>query len=199
MRDDATNVSHAQTLVKRYNNAARVMLKVGDVNGARGSAARARALVERLLAADPRNVANATMFAGVLSMSSDIEYRDGKYARAIELARASLAADARLPADTRAGLIVRDNAAGAMVSLAASNCALAGKDSQSLSAHGELLREARSLLVASRAFKQELVDRKIDAREAARAIDEIGAELRKCDALLARVAEGETVSRLVAK
>ncbi|MBK6982115.1 MAG: serine/threonine protein kinase [Betaproteobacteria bacterium] len=184
---DPNNVSPRQTLVKRYNNAARMMLKAGELNRARGNAAKARALVEQLLAADPRNAGNASMRAGVLAMASDVEYQDGKFSKAAGLAREALAADAALPADIRTGLIVRDNAAGAMTILAASNCALAGAASLPPSRRLELLKEAHALFLASRAFKQELVDRRIDAQDAAKAIAALDARMQRCNSLSARL------------
>ena len=187
VRDDPLRVSHAQSLVKRYNNAARVHLRVGDVHGAREWASKARALVGRLVADDPRNVGNASMLAGVLAMASNIEHKGGRFERSIELAREAIAADARLPAETRAGLIVRENVVGAKRSLAASSCALAETGLQPVSRGMGLVEEARRLLAESRSFKRELVDRGIDAREAATAILEIDAELRRCDNAMARV------------
>lgn len=188
VRDDTANLLHTQKLAARFNNAARVKMKSGDLNGAREHAAQGRALVKTLLVADPRNISNATMLAGALAMGSEIEFKDKRYGAAIELARESIAADARLPAETRAGFIVRENVTGAKMSLGAANCALAAQSSQPAANRSRLLKEAQSLFMESRAFKQELVDRKIDAREAAKAIEEIDAEMRKCDALAARLA-----------
>jgi hypothetical protein len=187
VRDDAARASYSQTLVKRYNNGARVKLKFGDVAGARAHAASARELVERLVAKDPRDVGSATMLAGVLAMASSIEYEGGRYQKTIELARASIAADARLPPEVRAGLIVRENVVGAKLALAASACTLAQTASQARSHRIALLKEAQSLLAESRLFKRELVDRGIDAREAASAILEIDAELERCNAAIARL------------
>ena len=185
IRDDSANLAHQQTLVKRYNNAARSMLKFGDRNGARGVAAKGSALAARLVALDPGNVGNATMQVSMLATASDIEYRNGQFETAARLARESIAADARLPAETRAGLITRESVVGAMRSLGCANCALAETNSQPRAQRIKLLKEAQSLLAQSRAFKQELVDRKIDAREASAAIGEIDAELNKCDAMMA--------------
>jgi eukaryotic-like serine/threonine-protein kinase len=187
IRDDAANLSHAQTLVKRYNNTARAKLKFADHAGARDTAAKGRALVERLSAADPANVGNATMLVSALATQSDIENHDGRYDKAASLAREAIAANARLPAQTREGLIVRESVVGAMRSLGEANCALAQKTSQPRERRDSLLGEARSLLGKSRAFKQELVDRKIDAREATAAIGEIDADLKKCDAIAAKL------------
>ena len=100
-------------------------------------------------------------------------------------ARESIAANARLPAETRAGLITRESVVGAMRSLGCANCALAEQTSRPREQRIKLLKEAQSLLTQSRAFKQELVDRKIDAREASAAIGEIDEESKKCDAMMA--------------
>ncbi|MEQ1516560.1 MAG: serine/threonine-protein kinase [Usitatibacteraceae bacterium] len=190
IRDDATNLLHSQSLVKRYNNAARLLLKLSDWNGARTYAAKARVVAERLAAADAKDIGAATMLVSVLATASEAERRDGHFERAIELARESIAADARLPAETRAGLIIRENVTGAMRGLGAANCAMSAQIPKADPRHAKLLKEARALLLQSRAFKQELVERKIDAREAANAIVEIDAEIRDCDALMPVNARG---------
>jgi hypothetical protein len=181
VRDDALRVSHSQTLAKRYNNAARVKLRTGDIAGARDAAHHGRILIADLLARDPRDVNNASILAGAYAMESGVEYQGGRYLRAMELAREAIAADARLPAEIRRGLIVRENVMSAKRALGASACA-------SPHAAAALLKEGRALLAESRAFKQELVARGIDAREAAAAIREIDAEMRRCDAALAKLA-----------
>ena len=186
IHDDAENLSHQQTLVKRYNNAAHAMLKFGERNEARDTAAKGNALAVRLVTADPGNVGNATMRVSALATAADIENKSGQFENAIALAREAIAANARLPQETRAGLIVRESVIGAMRSLGEANCALAENVSQSSARRINLLKEAHSLLLQSRAFKRELVDRKIDAREAANAIEEIDAELKKCDVLMVR-------------
>jgi hypothetical protein len=164
-----------------------VKLRLGDVDGARDKAAKGVALVERLVAEDPANVENAAVLAGALAMSSDIEYRGGKYEKAIELARASIAVDARLPAEARAGLIVRENVVGAKRSLGASSCAMSEKGAHPLPRRVALVKEGQAMLAESRVFKRELVDRGIDAREAASAIREIDADLKRCSDAMARL------------
>ncbi len=189
VRDDPLRDSYAQTLVKRYNNAARTQMRGGKLEGARDNAARARALVERLVADDPRNVGNAMMQVSVLATAGQVAYLGGRHETAIELARESIAVDARLPGEQRKGLIVRESVVGAKRTLGAAACALPRTSGQAQPSRIALLKEARSLLVESRAFKQELVDRAIDARDAASAIQEIDADLKRCDdaiSLLAR-------------
>ena len=188
IRDDAANLSHQQTLVKQYNNAARAMLKFGERNGARDKAAKGSALAARLVAADPGNVGIATMRVSALATAADIENKSGQFENAISLAREAIAANARLPEQTRIGLIVRESVIGAMRSLGEANCALAENMAPSRARRSNLLKEAHTLLVQFRDFKRELVDRKIDARDAGKAIEEIDAELKKCDALMVRVA-----------
>ena len=80
---------------------------------------------------------------------------------------------------TRAGLIVRESLAGAWRTLGASQCALAATPAGA-ARKAALLQEARTFLGQSRAFKQELVDRKIDAVDASAAIEEIDHELQRC-------------------
>jgi eukaryotic-like serine/threonine-protein kinase len=182
VRDDALNATHSQKLATRHNNAARVKLRAGDVDGARAEAASGRAVVERMLAADPRNVAIASTLAGALAMASEIEYRGTRFDAAILLARESIAVDGKLPAEVRRGLIVRDNLAGAQRALASSACALAHANGLPRGRRQALLDEARALLGEVRAFKQELVARDIDRREAAAAIAEIEALAVRCNA-----------------
>ena len=78
---------------------------------------------------------------------------------------------------------------GAMWSLAASNCALAAR-ATSPERRDALLSEAARLLGDSRAFKQELVDRGIDAREASAALVALQQEAKKCEAVRAGRAGG---------
>ena len=184
VRDDPTNAFHAQSLAKRYNNAARAKLKAGDIEGARAISDRALVHVGRMVALDARDAGSASIRAGALATASEVEYRGGRYEKAVEHARAAIAADARLPADLRAGLIVRENVVGAMWTLAASNCALAARSTTPPGRREALVAEASTLLEGSRAFKQELVDRGIDAREASAALEGIAADVRKCQATL---------------
>ena len=185
MRDDPANLSHTQTIVKRYNNAARASLKLGDVHGAAEKATRGLALVENLVTADAQNVGNRTMLVSLLSTASDVDYKAGAFGKSIALARDAIAADSKLPDQTREGLIVRESLAGAWRTLGAASCAwaIAADISGTATAQREGMRnEGRKYLRQSRAFKQELVDRRIDAADAARAITEIDAELKKCGA-----------------
>ena len=179
VRDEPLRVFHAQKLGVRYNNSARVRLKAGDVQGARRRAEGAVLLVERLARADAANVSLATMRVATLAMWSHVEMAAGRHARAIELARASIAAHAGLPAEVRASLIVRDSVDDARRSLAASSCALAAQAGAAPRA-AQMRREAHALFAESRAFKEELVARGIDARDAAAALREIEAQLARC-------------------
>ena len=120
-------------------------------------------------------------------MLANIEYRGGRHESAIGFARASIAADARLPAEVRAGLIIRENVAEAKHAFGAAACTPAARPSASLA----LLHEARTLLGECRDFKRELVERGIDAREAAAAIREIDADLQRCGAAIARLGGGQ--------
>jgi hypothetical protein len=135
-------------------------------------------LIERLALADPRNVGIASMRASSLAMASHIELVATRYPRAVELARASIAADARLPTEVRAGLVVRDGVDGAKRSLGVALCALAAKAPATQAA--AMRTEAHALLAESRAFKEELVKRGIDGREAATAIREVDVHLASC-------------------
>ena len=185
VRDDPGRIAHRIKLVSRHNNAARVKLAVGDMDGARAEAQRGRELAERLVAEDPRNVGNRVNLMSLLAMQSGIEQRAGRRDESIQVARATMAAYGELPPEVRASLIVRDQVSGAKVALGTSVCMPRKVPAQA--APATLVREARALLLESRAFKQELVERGIDAREATSAIGEIDAQLKRCDAALARI------------
>ena len=180
MRDDPANLSHAQTLIKRYNNAARAALKFGDIKGAAEKAARGLALVKNLVKTDAQNIANYSMLVSVLSTAADIEFKAGAFEKSIAFARDAIATNAALPEQTREGLIVRESLAGAWRTLGAAYCAWANAAGPATAQHAGLRNEGRKFLTQSRAFKQELVDRKIAAADAVRAIVEIDAELGKC-------------------
>nr|MBP8120465.1 hypothetical protein [Burkholderiales bacterium] len=184
-RDEPDNNLHSQVLAKRYNNVARVKMKVDAIDGpggARDYASGAQALVERLVRSDTGNVGDASALAGVLATASSIENAAGQPVRAAALARQAIAADARLPAETRSGLIVRENLAEAWRALGVSQCALANRADAQSTQRRELVSAALALLAQARAFKQELVERKIDAREAAGAMEAIDAEMQRCGA-----------------
>ena len=180
VRDEPRRASYRQTLATRYNNAARAKLAVGDTEGARDMAAHARILAERLVAEDPRNVANASILAGVLAMASGIEHQAGRHESAVELARLAIAADARLPAETRAGLVVRENLNNARRALGASTCVSPATAALPPARRAAVVAQGRAALLESRAFKRELVERGIDARDATAAIAAIDLELGVC-------------------
>jgi hypothetical protein len=184
VRDDPGKMSYAETLVKRLNNAAQVKLGAGDLEGARITANRGNAFAERLVAADPRNVGNRVNLMSSLSTSSDVALRAGQNDEAVRYARATLLAHEGLPPEIRANLIVRDQMNGAKRVLGTALCKPPGVGSKPRTE--ALVREARTLLQESRAFKQELVDRGIDARVAATAVRDMDAELARCDEALAR-------------
>ena len=182
MRDDPANFSHTQTLIKRYNNAARASLKLDDVSGAAEKAARGLALVKNLVTTDAQNIGNRTMLVSLLSTAADVDYKAGAFEKSIALARNAIATNAALPAQIREGLIVRESLAGAWRTLGTASCAWGSVAGPATAAHAGLRKEGRKFLSHSRAFKQELVDRKIDAADASIAIVEIDTELRKCGA-----------------
>ncbi|HEX5130323.1 MAG TPA: hypothetical protein VFV90_11285, partial [Usitatibacter sp.] len=129
---------------------------------------------------------SASMLVASLATAGEVEYRAGRHEKSIELARAAIAADARLPAEVRKGLIIRENVVGAKRTFAASACALP-RPTGGAPDRRALLAEARKLLEESRAFKRELVERGIDARDAAESIREIEASLRRCEEAIARL------------
>jgi serine/threonine protein kinase len=181
-KQEPANLLHTQKLVSRYNNAAQAALKAGDVRGARAKAASALLLLEKLYAADKTNVANSTMWVPVLATASEAEFASGNFIQSVNLSRRAIERDAHLPREVRAGLIVRESLSNAWRPLGKSRCAIAGLRGTPPAEREAAAREGRGYLSQSRAFKQELVDRKIDAVDAARVIGELDAELRNCDA-----------------
>jgi len=180
VRQDPANLLYTQKLVSRYNNAAQAALKARDARSARDKAAKALALLERLYTADSTNVANSTMWVPVLATASEAEIAGGNFAQAVWLSQQAIERDARLPKEVRTGLIVRENLSNAWRPLGKARCALASARGTPAGERANALREGRSYLAQSRAFKQELVDRKIDARDAALAIEDIDQELKNC-------------------
>lgn len=184
VRDDAANAAHRQALVKRAINLADTQLAVRDVDGAAANAAVAREAVDRLVAAEPDSVGLATLKIRVLAVSSRIEYARQYLDRTADLARVAIAAYARIPAAAAAGLPLRANLAVARSQLALATMAMADSRQLDRERRIEMLRDARRQLVLSRAFRQELIDRKIDARSAGVMVDELTATIRQCDAKL---------------
>lgn len=88
---------------------------------------------------------------------------------------------------------MRENVVGAKRTLGASACALPKTPAQPRPLRIALLKEAHSLLLESRVFKRELVERGIDARDAASAILDIDAQLRRCDEAIARLGQVTTL------
>jgi eukaryotic-like serine/threonine-protein kinase len=181
LAEDAANLTIAQHLAVRYNNASRAKVSFGDFDGARKLTAKNLALVERLIAAAPNDAGNLSMRVSVPAMAAEIEHRSGHHERAIELARSAVAADLALPVEVRQGVIKRNSAASAKFVLGAALCATVAKGTAPHARRAVLLGEAKVALAESRAFKQELIERKIFARQAGRELAEIEAEIAKCD------------------
>ena len=67
--------------------------------------------------------------------------------------------------------------------------ALAGEAGEPASRRLAWARQARGLFGEARAFRQELVDRNLDAALSAKMVEQIGASIAECDALIARLAK----------
>lgn len=187
VRDDATNSSHLQALVKAYSNLAESIHEAGDQNGASINIEKAREMVKRLLSGEPGNVGYAVMHIRVLAVSSEIEYTRHRFEQAIDRAREAIAVHAHLSAEAGDGMHARANIAVARSYIGLARVELAKNTAHAVSRRLEYLKEAREQFVLARAFRQELVDRKVDAQSALRLVGEISAEIRNCDAMIARL------------
>jgi tetratricopeptide (TPR) repeat protein len=199
VRDDAGNKSHLLSLVKGYSNQAESMQQFGDSKGASINIEKAREQGRRLLTAEPANAAYALTYIRVLAVSSKVEYAHRRFEQAVEYAREAIAVHSRMPAEAGEASQVRANVAAARAQIGRARYELARNTALPLSRRMEYVKEARAQYVLSRAFRQELVDRKIDARLAAQAVEEISAEIKKCDesiALLGRANPAPSVVSL---
>ncbi|MEQ1515215.1 MAG: serine/threonine-protein kinase [Usitatibacteraceae bacterium] len=185
VRDEPGNKSHLLSLVKGYSNQAESMQGYGDGKGASANIEKAREEGRRLLNAEPSNAAYALAYIRVLAVSSKVEYGHGRYERAVEYAREALAVQSGMSAEAREGAQVRANVAAARSQIGRARYELARSATLPSSRRLEYLKEARAQYVLSRAFRQELVTRKIDAKTAAQAVEEIGAEINRCDEMIA--------------
>lgn len=185
VRDDAGNKSHLLSLVKGYSNQAESMQQFGDSKGASINIEKAREQGRRLLAVEPANAAYALTYVRVLAVSSKVEYAQRRFEQAVEYAREAIAVHSRMSAEAREGAQVRANVASARSQIGRARYELARNTALPLSRRVEYIKEARAQYLLSRAFRQELVDRKIDAQLAAQAVEEISAEIKKCDELIA--------------
>jgi len=75
VRDEPLRAFHAQKLVSRYNNAARVRIKAGDIAAARAHTRLGKELVGRLAANDASNVSFATQRVSKDSYQADVAVR----------------------------------------------------------------------------------------------------------------------------
>ncbi|MBL0122644.1 MAG: serine/threonine protein kinase [Betaproteobacteria bacterium] len=187
MRDDATNSSHLQALVKAYSNLASTLHEFGNLDAAGNNIAKAREAVKRLLVGEPGNVGYTVMQIRVLAVSSQIEYTRHRFEQAIDLARDAIAVHAHLSAEAGDGMHARANIAVARSYIGLARVELAKNTALAVSRRLAYLKEAREQFVLARAFRQELVDRKVDAQSALRLVGEISTEIRNCDAMIARL------------
>jgi eukaryotic-like serine/threonine-protein kinase len=186
-RDDSTNASHPQALVKAYSNLASTFQAMGNPDDAGKNIEKAREVAQQLLAGEPENVGYVIMHIRVLAVSSQIAYTRSQFEPAIALAREAIAAHARLSAEAREGMHGRANVAVARSYVGLARIAMAKNPAFTVPRRLEFLKEARAELVLARVFRQELVERKIDAQSAARLVGEIGVEIENCDAMIARL------------
>ena len=189
-RDEPLNQAHEQALIKRYANVTDSQMENRDLPSATASIDRALELGARVVAREPGNTENVVSRLRALAIASGIESARGSHERAVSRGREALALFAMLPEEVRKGLRVRAQVATAKSYIGAAQLAQAGEVSQPVSRRLALAREARSRLVESRAFRQELIDRNIDAGSATLTFGELSVEIGKCDALIARLERG---------
>ena len=186
-RDDPLDQRFEQGLVKRLTTLAQAQHQVGDLAVAAGNLARARDLGAAAWSREPANAANAVAYLRALAVSVSVEQGLGHDESAIAIGREVEALEAKLPESTRTGLRVRANVATARAYAGFAYLALAESSKGAGSQRLATARQARSLLVASRAFRQELVDRNVDATTARKIIEQLDEFIARCDAFIAKL------------
>lgn len=189
-REDPLDQRVEQSLVKRRVNLARTQRLLEDYPSAAAGIARALEVSGAALAKEPGNAANAITHLVALSTAASLETLQGRPAKAIAFYEAAEKVHAGLPQATRQTLRVRAHHADARGRKGLALLALAGQPGEPVAARLARAREARALFVESRAFRQELVERNVDAALSAKAVEQITATIAECDGLIARLARG---------
>src|SRR6185312_12396576 len=144
----------------------------------------------RVVSREPGNRENVVSQLRALAVASGIEYARAFPDRAVARGTEAFALYATLPEDVRKGLRVRAQVATANSYVGAARLVQAGEPRRASTRRLALARDARAHLVESRAFRQELIDRGIDAASAGVIVGQLDAEITKCDALIARLEGG---------
>jgi hypothetical protein len=186
-RDFPNNTTHAQSLLKSYANIAGTLKENNELKSARAYSAKGIGIGKQLVAASPGDSGVSMSYFRTLVVASSVEQAAGAGERSLQIARDALAQYAQLPLDMRKGLHARGNLAALHGDMAIASMHLADNAKLPASKRLALLGEARALLVQSRAFRQELVDRQMDAASAMRTIAEIDLAIRQCDEAITKL------------
>ncbi len=189
-RDFPNNTVHAQSLLKSYANIAGTLKDNHDLKAASAYSAKGIETGKRLLAASPGDIGVSLSCFRAMVVASSVEQAAGASEQSLQTARGALALFSQLPPDTRKGLHARGNLAALHGDMALANMHLAENAKLPAGKRVALLNDARALLGQSRAFRQELVDRQMDAASAQRTIVEIDAAIRQCDEAIAKLSRG---------
>lgn len=188
-REDPLDQRAEQSLVKRRVNLAATQRYLGDLPAAQAGIERALEVSEASLRKEPGNAANAVTHLVVLSTAASLDTLQGRPRQAIARYEAAEKVHAGLPEATRQTLRVRAHHADARGRKGLALMALAGEAGEPASRRLAWARQARGLFGEARAFRQELVDRNLDAALSAKMVEQIGASIAECDALIARLAK----------
>ncbi|MBX3716713.1 MAG: serine/threonine protein kinase [Burkholderiales bacterium] len=187
LKEDPLDQRFEQGLVKRLTNLAQTQRLAGDLPGAARNLARAREVGAASWAREPNNAANAVAYLRALAVGVSVEQSLGRHDAAITVGREVESLEAKLPEGTRSGIRVRANVATARAFSGLAYLELAESSKAAPAQRLAMARRARSLLAESRAFRQEMADRDLDAATSRKLVEQIGETIARCDALIARL------------
>jgi hypothetical protein len=189
-RDFPDNTNYRRNLARGYVNLAATERGIDRKPQARANVARGVEAARALAAAAPDDSGLQVLLLRALGMSCVIEADMDNPEKSIAFARMALDVERALPAAVRETLPVRANVAAVTGSLGVSQAALglAADSKLPLPQRLALVREGRANLMKTRAFRQELVDRKIDAVTAALIVRQIDEHVAEIDAAAAKLA-----------
>jgi hypothetical protein len=188
-RDFPANATYRRSLVRGYANLASTERLIDRKPQARANVARSVEVARALAAAAPEDSGMQVLLLRSLGVSCIVESDMENHVQAIAFAREALALGDTLPPAVREALFVRANIAALVANLGKSQAELgmAGDSKLPAARRVALMKEGRANLLRARAFRQELVDRKIDASTAARIVRQIDEMVVEIDAAIARL------------
>lgn len=189
-REDPLDQRLEQSVVKRLTNLADSQRLAGQLDAAAGSLARARAVSAPAWVREPGNAANAVSHLRALNVSLAVEQARGRPESALALSQEMEGLVTKLPEAVRSTIRVRANIANARGYTGLAYMALAGSPRTPPAERLPAARKARGLLAESRAFRQEMADRNLDAATSRKLVEQIGEAIAECDALIAHLRGG---------